>query len=186
MDKIKFYKSYLPSIVYGGSDGAVSYFSLMAGAYGAGLSPKIIIAIGVSNLLADGFSMASADYLSEDSKDYNEISQNNKRKYTNLEIKNIEKNSAGITFLSFVMLGALPVLPTLYAYLENPEAKELPLNIFLLSTILTLLSFTFVGYLRAKVLYRNVWRTIAQSILVCSVSAFVAYFVGEYISMLLM
>ena len=38
---------YLPSIVYGGSDGAVSYFTLMAGAYGAGRSIKMLIEIGV-------------------------------------------------------------------------------------------------------------------------------------------
>ena len=33
-----------------------------AGAVGAALSPKIILILGVANLLADGFSMAAANY----------------------------------------------------------------------------------------------------------------------------
>jgi VIT1/CCC1 family predicted Fe2+/Mn2+ transporter len=163
-------KSLLPSIVYGGSDGAVSYFSLIAGAYGAGLSPKVIIAIGLSNLVADGFSMASADYLSEESR--SEVK------------KNISLYSAILTFLSFIIIGALPMLPSFYSYFFSNAGPEsvTSKSIFLTSGILTLFAFAFIGYMRAKVLNKNKTKSIIQSVLICSLSAAVAYFIGEYIS----
>lgn len=54
--------SYLRDSVYGGIDGAVTTFAIVAGVVGAGLSPAIIIALGIANVLADGFSMAAANY----------------------------------------------------------------------------------------------------------------------------
>ncbi len=161
-------KKYLPSIVYGGSDGAVSYFTLMAGAYGAGVPIKILIAIGLSNVIADAFSMATADYLSEDSK-------------TGTNEKLARKNAI-VTFVSFVTLGLLPLIPTVYSYFTLPPDATLPLNMFLLSSLLTLAGFTYIGYLRGKVLNRDLISTIAQSIFICSTSAAVAYFIGEYLS----
>lgn len=54
--------SYLRDWIYGGIDGAVTTFAIVAGSVGAALSPKIILILGVANLLADGFSMAAANY----------------------------------------------------------------------------------------------------------------------------
>ena len=53
---------YLRDCVYGAVDGAVTTFAIVAGVMGAGLSPRVIIALGVANVLADGFSMAAANY----------------------------------------------------------------------------------------------------------------------------
>jgi len=54
--------SYLRDWVYGGIDGAVTTFAIVAGSVGASLSSKVILILGVANLLADGFSMAAANY----------------------------------------------------------------------------------------------------------------------------
>jgi len=54
--------SYLRDWIYGGIDGAVTTFAVVAGSLGADLSSKIILILGVANLLADGFSMAAANY----------------------------------------------------------------------------------------------------------------------------
>ncbi len=54
--------SYLRDWVYGGIDGAVTTFAVVAGAVGANLSTPIILILGLANLLADGFSMAAANY----------------------------------------------------------------------------------------------------------------------------
>jgi vacuolar iron transporter family protein len=54
--------SYLRDWVYGGIDGAVTTFAVAAGVAGAGLSPGIVLVLGSANLLADGFSMAAANY----------------------------------------------------------------------------------------------------------------------------
>jgi VIT1/CCC1 family predicted Fe2+/Mn2+ transporter len=53
---------YLRDIVYGGIDGAVTTFAIVAGVQGAGLSLHVIVALGIANILADGFSMAAGNY----------------------------------------------------------------------------------------------------------------------------
>jgi VIT1/CCC1 family predicted Fe2+/Mn2+ transporter len=161
-------RKYLPSIVYGGSDGAVSYFTLMAGAYGAGLPITMLIAIGVSNVIADAFSMATADYLSEDS-----------RKGISLRDEEI---SAVVTFFAFAIVGCLPLIPSIIAYYTLPPDSTLPLSMFLLSTALTIIGFSYIGYLRGKILRRNLSRTILQSIIICSISAAVAYWIGNVVA----
>ena len=54
--------SYLRDWVYGGIDGTVTTFAIMAGVVGADLSATIVIILGLANLLADGFSMAAGNY----------------------------------------------------------------------------------------------------------------------------
>jgi VIT1/CCC1 family predicted Fe2+/Mn2+ transporter len=54
--------SYLRDWVYGGIDGTVTTFAVMAGVVGANLSAGIVIILGLANLLADGFSMAAANF----------------------------------------------------------------------------------------------------------------------------
>lgn len=55
--------SYLRDWVYGGIDGAVTTFAVVAGVVGAKLSAIVIVVLGLTNLLGDGFSMAAANYL---------------------------------------------------------------------------------------------------------------------------
>ena len=56
--------SYLRDLVYGGIDGTVTTFAIMAGVVGADLSAGVVIVLGIANLLADGLSMAAANYSS--------------------------------------------------------------------------------------------------------------------------
>ena len=53
----------LEDFVYGATDSAVTTFAVVAGAFGAALSPSVILILGFANLLADGFSMAVGNYL---------------------------------------------------------------------------------------------------------------------------
>ena len=55
---------YVKNIIYGGLDGIITTFSIIAAAVGANLEMKTIIAMGVANLIADGLSMGLGDYLS--------------------------------------------------------------------------------------------------------------------------
>lgn len=50
---------YLGDTVYGGLDGIVTTFAIVSGVAGAQLSSEIILVLGLANLLADGFSMAT-------------------------------------------------------------------------------------------------------------------------------
>ena len=55
--------SYLRDWVYGGIDGAVTTFAIVSAVAGAQLSSRIVLVLGLANLLADGFSMAASNYL---------------------------------------------------------------------------------------------------------------------------
>ena len=55
-------RGHLRDMVYGGIDGAVTTFAIVAGVAGAELSATVILALGLANLLADGFSMAAGNY----------------------------------------------------------------------------------------------------------------------------
>lgn len=52
----------LRDLIYGSIDGSVTTFAIVAGVAGAGLSPFVIVALGMANVLADGFSMAAGNY----------------------------------------------------------------------------------------------------------------------------
>ncbi len=67
---------YLGEFVYGGIDGAVTTFAVVAGAAGANLESSIVIILGFANLIADGFAMSVGSYLSNKS----EIQNYNKHK----------------------------------------------------------------------------------------------------------
>jgi VIT1/CCC1 family predicted Fe2+/Mn2+ transporter len=54
--------SYLRDWVYGGIDGTVTTFAVVAGVVGAELSTKALLTLGAANLFADGFSMAAANF----------------------------------------------------------------------------------------------------------------------------
>jgi len=55
---------HIKSIVYGGLDGIITTFAVVAGAAGGGFGPEVVIVMGVSSLLADALSMGVGDALS--------------------------------------------------------------------------------------------------------------------------
>lgn len=59
---------FIKSIVFGGLDGILTSFAIVAGAAGAGLSVKAVLAIGISNVLADALAMGVGEYLSSKSE----------------------------------------------------------------------------------------------------------------------
>ena len=61
--------SQLKGIVFGGLDGILTSFAIIAGSVGANLSPVAMLALGVSNVLADALSMGVGEFLS--SRSYN-------------------------------------------------------------------------------------------------------------------
>lgn len=60
--------TYLGSMVYGGLDGIITTFAVVSGVAGAQLGAQVILILGIGNLLADGFSMGTGDYLSTKSE----------------------------------------------------------------------------------------------------------------------
>lgn len=55
---------YLKSAVYGGLDGIITTFAVVAGVAGASLEVSIVLILGFANLIADGLAMAFGEFLS--------------------------------------------------------------------------------------------------------------------------
>lgn len=75
---------YLPEFVYGGIDGIVTTFAVVAGATGANLELSVVLILWFANLFADGFSMAVGAYLAEKSE------HDTYRKHLDIEYREIE------------------------------------------------------------------------------------------------
>jgi VIT1/CCC1 family predicted Fe2+/Mn2+ transporter len=88
---IKNIEEYLPELVYGGIDGIVTTFAVVAGAAGAHLSVQIVLILGMANLIADGLSMSVGAYLAKRS----EI--DNYQKHLRKENLKIQSNSEKAT-----------------------------------------------------------------------------------------
>lgn len=65
------FQEYLGEFVYGGIDGSVTTFAVVAGATGGNLDSKVVIILGFANLLADGFAMSVGAFLSTKSEKEN-------------------------------------------------------------------------------------------------------------------
>ncbi|HNP19033.1 MAG TPA: VIT1/CCC1 transporter family protein [Fulvivirga sp.] len=59
-----FNKDYISEFVYGGIDGAITTFAVVAGAAGADAALYWVLIFGFANLIADGFSMSVGNYFS--------------------------------------------------------------------------------------------------------------------------
>jgi vacuolar iron transporter family protein len=55
---------YIKAAVFGGLDGTITTFAVVAGVAGANLPAGVVLILGAANLIADGLSMAIGDYLS--------------------------------------------------------------------------------------------------------------------------
>lgn len=55
-------QDYLGDGILGGIDGCITTFAIVAGTVGGGFSSLVALALGVSNLIADGISMAVSNY----------------------------------------------------------------------------------------------------------------------------
>lgn len=155
-------KNYAKSITYGGLDGIITTFAVVAGAIGGNLGATTIIILGFSNLLADGFSMAAGDYLSSTTEDDTQPHQ---------AIKN-----ASITFLSFNLFGLVPLL----AYLLVASWTQLPsTSTLLLASGIVSLALALLGYVKASITQQDKKLEIIRTLLVGSVAAAVAYGIGQ-------
>ena len=67
--------SYLRDWIYGGIDGVVTTFAVVASVVGADLSSRVVLVLGLANLVADGFAMAAGNYSGTQAErdDYNRL-----------------------------------------------------------------------------------------------------------------
>lgn len=222
--KILFFnKEYIAEFVYGGIDGAITTFAVVAGAEGASLGISVVVILGIANLIADGFSMSIGNFFSTKAeldnfekhrqveyweienlreKEIQEIHEIYKAKgfegellekvvevitsnkdvwvdtmmKEELEMVKSDKapyKTAGVTFLSFILVGSVPLLSYFFADF-NIES-----NLFLYSCILTGVALGFVGSLKSIVTEKNILIGILETLLLGGLAASLAYFVGD-------
>ncbi len=155
---------YIGDIVYGANDGIVTTFAVVSAAAGAGFTAPVIIILGIANLAADGFSMGASKYLSLQSEQSVEKSGTKKRS---------PFNDGFATFVSFVIVGSLPLIPFLI-----PSAAA---NAFTISTIATAVTFFIVGAARSLVIKKNAFVAGLEMLLVGGAAASIAFGLGLYI-----
>ena len=59
---------YIKSMVFGGLDGIITTFAVVAAGAGANLEGRVVVLMGFANLVSDGISMGLGDYFSEKSE----------------------------------------------------------------------------------------------------------------------
>jgi VIT1/CCC1 family predicted Fe2+/Mn2+ transporter len=67
--------NYLRDFIYGGIDGTVTTFAIVAGVAGAAMPGSVVLVLGFANLIADGFAMGAGNYsgTKADLDDYNRL-----------------------------------------------------------------------------------------------------------------
>jgi len=156
-------RKYLPEFVYGGIDGSITTFAVVAGAIGAGLPPAIILILGFANLFADGFSMAVSNYLSIKSR--NDLEKRQEKHPT---------KAALATFLSFVIIGFIPIISFVLA-LFIPGLNE---NKFTYSYILTGIALIIVGAIKGEIVKKHPFRAAMETLFIGGIAAVIAFIVG--------
>ena len=219
---------YLPDFVYGGIDGSVTTFAVVAGVTGASLSPAIVLILGFANLFADGFSMAVGNYLSTKSKkEYaDKIRKSEEHSIINIpeeeteEIREIftEKGFAGqqlddaveiitsnqevwvdtmmkdefgifedhtspfrsalVTFISFNIIGFIPLLAYVLSYFSESFRE----NTFTLSVIFTSIAFFIVGSVKGRIIGERWFYSALETLFIGGAAAAIAYLVGYLLS----
>lgn len=162
---MSFSKKYLPEFVYGGIDGSVTTFAVVAGAIGASLSSSIILILGFANLFADGFSMAISNYLSVKSRQ-------GKTEYC--EEKKHPVKTAFATFLAFLFIGFIPLL----SFVLAAFFISLQTNQFLYSFILTGFALLLVGAVKGVVVKKHFIKSALETLIIGGVAALLAFGVG--------
>lgn len=216
--------SYLKDGIYGAIDGAVTTFAVVSGVAGAGLSPEIVIVLGVANLIGDGFSMAAGNFLGTRAENQQvEQARDTERRHIELcpegereEVRQIlasegfegellEKAVAAITrnkqnwlnvmlrgeygfsgttkaalpaatmtFLSFLIVGAIPLAP-FAAELIGPGGVPLP---FIQSSLLTAAAFLLVGGVKSRFVAQHWFASALETLAIGSGAAGLAYACG--------
>ena len=219
--------TYIREIVYGGNDGIVTTFAVVAGTVGADLPHAIVIVLGLANLLADGLSMATGAYLSEKSeqaqwkrirseelKEIDEIPDieraevrdyfvklgftgddldravtivtSDKERWADVMMVAEHDHTGGadssplldgiMTFLSFGLFGAIPLLPY---FLGIPEEQR-----FFVAIAGTAIALVLLGAARSYVTKEKMYRGPLEIVFVGALGAVVAYAVGVFLKSL--
>ncbi len=160
-------KHYMRDLVYGANDGIITTFAVVTAVTGASLHPRIILILGIANLLADGFSMGASNFLSIRSVE-------SIRRADGLALAEpFPVRHGAVTFTAFVLAGAIPLLTYVI---------DLGTASFQAAVALTLVALFVVGALRATVAEGGWLKNGVEMLTVGVLAATVSYAVGALIA----
>lgn len=169
------FEQYLSQFVYGAIDGSVTTFAVVAGAAGAKLSATVIIILGIANLIADGFSMGASAYLS--AKSDRDLK---KSKDDTHEGGETPLGDGVATFISFILVGAVPILVYVVDALFSLNIEAVPL--FAASCFLTGAAFMAIGILKGQMTRTNQLKSALETLLLGGIAAGLAYLLGDVLA----
>lgn len=223
-----FDKTYISEFVYGGVDGAITTFAVVAGAAGADAAIYWVLIFGFANLIADGFSMSVGNYFAvkADRDNYEKHKAVEYWEIENLREKEVEEireiyeakgfkgelleqvvevitsnddiwvdtmmkeelemakddktpvKTAFATFLSFNMIGIIPLLSYIAAALLDLNQD----NLFWISCVATACAMFIIGFMKSKVTEKPWVKGVLETLLLGGLAAFLAYFVGDLLA----
>ncbi len=162
---------YVGDLVYGANDGVVTTFAVVAGAMGALLPQGVVIILGLANLLADGFSMGASNYLALRSEKELRDTQGSGVADNGDEQTSHLVQHGFITFAAFVLAGTIPLIPYLFS-LGTPQTN------FILSGILTGVTFWTVGAARTLLTGGSPWKAGVEILVIGGMASSVAFAIG--------
>lgn len=230
------FADYFKEVIYGGIDGIVTTFAVVAGFAGAALSSDstmqlsflIVLLFGLANLFADAASMGLGNFLSVRSeKDLYMVTRNKERDRLQGDINSEKAQTIVIlqekgfsledatvladtymhneeywldfmmhhkleqsdprgeneiftglaTFISFMVFGAIPLLP--FILQENGD----PATAFFFSSVGTFLALVTLGLLKWKVIGDKLKSSLFEVVAVGGTAAVLAYLVGTFFAL---
>lgn len=168
------FEKFLGQFVYGAIDGSVTTFAVVAGAAGASLNNKVIIILGIANLVADGFSMGASAYLSAKSQRDLKVRDNGHHDHGETPI-----SDGMATFMAFVVVGFIPVLVYVLAELVGLGASD---NLFPIAAFITGATFMSIGILKASITKTNPLVEGLETLLLGGIAATLAYVLGNVLA----
>ena len=165
-------RRYIRDVVYGANDGVITTFAVVAGVAGASLSPRIVLVLGLANLLADGVSMAAGNYLGIRSERAAARAVGDASDPT--AASPVAHGFA--TFIAFVVAGAMPLI----AYVAAVPAPHR----FASATALAFVALFTVGAARTLVTAERWFWSALEMVSVGAVAAASAYGVGRALAVL--
>lgn len=162
----EFASHYIRDIVYAANDGIVTTFAVVTGVRGAELGPFAVVALGIANLAADGLSMGIGNYLGIKSERAAELGGD----FAEWRESVHAARHGGVTWLSFVLAGAVPLLPFVFGYGSA--------SAFHLSVLVSLAALFAIGALRTVVTRRRWWLSGLEMLLVGALAGGAAFLCG--------
>lgn len=166
-------RHYLGEIVYGGIDGIVTTFAVIAASAGANLSSGVVIVLGFANLIADGFSMGISAYLAEKTKTQ--------------QARSTSHNPIGVgvvTFGAFIAVGVLPVLLYLADYIGDWQTE--PETLFMWASLIAAGAFTSIGYAKSFASDESKLRSTLETLALGAIASIIAFVLGDLLEQVIL